>query len=74
MARQSAMEIELIEAGHEPYAGENIADAGDWPVEETCLITNVGLAKATELGAKYGQSAIVHGVADGIPRLRWIEK
>ena len=74
MERQSAMEIELIEAGHEPYAGENVADAGDWPLEETCLIANIGLAEATATGAKYGQDAIVHGAADGVPHLVWIKE
>lgn len=72
MAQQSAMELELIEAGYEPYAGENVADAGDWPVEETCMIAGIGLAEATAAGAKYGQNAIVHGAADGVPHLVWI--
>ncbi len=74
MARQSQMEIELLEAGHEPYAGENEADSGDWPAEETCFIANISLPAAREIGAKYGQNAIVHGLADGIPRLVWIEQ
>ncbi len=74
MERQSAMEIGLIMAGYEPYTGENIADAGDWPVEESCLITNIGLAEATATGAKFGQNAIVHGVVDAVPRLIWIEE
>ena len=74
MARQSQMEIELLEAGYEPYAGENEADQSDWPVEETCFIADIDLPLAREIGAKYGQNAFVHGVADGVPRLIWIEK
>ena len=74
MVRQSQMEIELLEAGHEPYTGENEADSGDWPAEETCFVANISLPSAREIGAKYGQNAIVHGLADGIPRLVWIEQ
>ena len=74
MARQSQMEIELLEAGYEPYAGENEADTGDWPAEETCFIADIELAEAKTIAANYGQNAIVHGAADGVPRLIWIEK
>ena len=73
MARQSQMELELLEEGFEPYAGENEADNGDWPIEETCCVINIGLAEAIALGAKYGQNAVVHGTMDGVPRLLWIE-
>ena len=72
MTRQSQMEVELLESGYEPYAGENEADS-DWPVEETCFITDIGMPAAREIAAKYGQNAIVHGLADGIPRLVWID-
>ena len=74
MARQSQMETELLEKGFEPYAGENEADAGDWPAEETCFITDIGLPAACEIAAKYAQNAIVHGGADGVPHLVWIEE
>lgn len=72
MARQSQMELELLERGFEPYAGENEADSGDWPIEETCCVIDIGLAEASALGAKYGQNATVHGTMDGVPRLIWI--
>ena len=74
MSRQSLMEIELLEKGFEPYAGENEADTEDWPAEETCFVTDIGLPVAREIGAKYGQNAIVYGLADGGPRLVWIEE
>jgi hypothetical protein len=74
MARQSQMEIELLEAGYEPYAGENEADTGDWPAEETCFIADMELAEAKVIAANYAQNAIVHGLADGVPRLVWIEE
>ena len=74
MARQSQMEVQLLEAGYEPYAGENEADTGDWPAEETCFIADIELAEAKAIAAKYAQNAIVHGAADGVPRLIWIEE
>jgi hypothetical protein len=74
MERQSAMEVFLLENNYEPYAGENVADDASWPAEEICFVTDLGLADAKALGAKFGQNAIVHGVADGIPRLVWIEE
>ena len=71
--RQSALECELLEAYYEPYAGENVADAGDWPNEETCFIPGIALEEALALAEDYGQNAIVWGGTDGIPRLVWIE-
>lgn len=73
VARQSQMELELLAQGFETYAGENEADSGDWPLEETCCVINIGLAEACALGAKYGQNALLHGTMDGVPRLIWIE-
>lgn len=71
--RQSALECELLEGNYEPYAGENVPDAADWPSEETCFIPDIALEDAFALAEDYGQNAIVWGGADGIPRLAWIE-
>ena len=71
-ARQAELECELLEAGFEPYVGENVADAGDWPSEETCFVPGMPKLLALELAARYGQAAIVCGGADGIPRLVWV--
>lgn len=74
MARQSAMEVFLLENNYEPYVGENVADTEAWPAEESCFVADMGLLDAIALGAKFGQNAIVCGSADGIPRLVWIEE
>jgi len=74
MERQSEMELELLENGYEPFSGENVADADDWPDEETCFVLDIELSEVCALAAKYGQSAAVHGTADGVPHLVWIEK
>ena len=72
--RQAALECELIEGNYEPYAGENIADAGDWPAEESCFIADIALADACALAGNFGQNALVYGAADGVPKLVWIEE
>jgi hypothetical protein len=70
--RQAQLECELLEAGFEPYAGENIADDGEWIDEESCFIADIGLDDALALAEKYGQNAIVCGTGDGVPELVWI--
>ena len=72
-ARQSQLECDLLAAGFEPYAGENVAADGGWPDEETCFVPGIALAEAVALAAKYGQSAIIHGGNDGLPGILWLE-
>jgi len=72
-AQQSALECDLLEGNYEPYAGENVADSGDWPVEESCFVPDIALEDALALAEDYGQNAIVWGGTDGIPRLAWTE-
>lgn len=69
---QSRLECDLLEAGFEPYAGENEAAEGDWMPEETCFVPGISEAEAVDLAKKYGQNAIVFGASDGIPRLVWV--
>lgn len=71
--RQARLECRLLEAGYEPFAGENLADDGAWPVEDACFVAGIDAARAVELAAAFGQKAIVCGAADGIPRLLWVE-
>jgi hypothetical protein len=71
-AQQARLECDLLEAGFEPYVGENIADREDWPVEETCFVPGLPEAMALELARRYGQNALVCGGADGVPRLLWV--
>ena len=72
--RQAALEIALLELGYEPYTGENVADAGDWPVEESCFVVGMGSDEAKELARKFGQNAVVCGGQDGAPRLIWVDE
>jgi hypothetical protein len=72
LERQSRLEVELLEGGYEPFAGENVPDDPAAPREESCFIADIPLVDALALAAQYGQNAIVHGGADGIPRLAWI--
>ena len=71
-ARQASLECDLLEAGFEPFVGENVADGGDWPVEETCFVPGMPDAMALELAQRYGQNALVCGGGDGVPKLVWV--
>ncbi len=68
---QAQLECELLEAGFEPYAAENIADGDDWADEESCFVADIGLDEALALAMKHGQLAIVCGGEDGVPELAW---
>ncbi|MCL2523391.1 MAG: DUF3293 domain-containing protein [Betaproteobacteria bacterium] len=70
--RQAQLECKLLATDYEPFAGENIADDGVWPVEESCFVPNLKPATARALAADFGQSAIVCGESDGVPRLVWV--
>lgn len=70
--QQSALECDLLEGNYEPYTAEHVAANGDWPVEESCFIPDITLEDALALADDYGQSAIVWGQEDGIPRLAWV--
>jgi hypothetical protein len=71
--RQAQLECTLLEEDFEPYAGENVADAADWPREESCFVPGISLAEAIALAQQFGQNAILFGGADGVPRLVWME-
>jgi hypothetical protein len=73
LERQAALEVALLEEGFEPFAGENVADGGAWPAEDTCFVPAIELAEAMALASRFGQNAIVFGEADGLPHLVWIE-
>jgi Protein of unknown function (DUF3293) len=70
--RQAQLECDLLEAGYEPFVGENVADLGDWPGEESCFVAGITLDEALALAAKYGQNALICGIADGLPQLVWV--
>lgn len=70
--RQAQLECDLLEAGYEPYVGENVADDDVWADEESCFVPDISVAEALALGEKYGQNAILCGSDDGVPELVWI--
>jgi len=72
-ARQSRLMVELLERGYEPYVGENLADAGDWPAEENCLVAGLSVTDCLALAQRFGQNAVVCGGSDGVPQLIWVE-
>lgn len=72
--RQAQLECDLIEGNYEPYAGQNVPDAGDWPVEESCFVPDLAPEDACALAHEYGQNAVVCGGLDGVPHLVWIEE
>lgn len=72
--RQAQLEMALLQAEFTTYAAENVADAADWPVEEACFVPGISLEEAVTLAQQFGQLALVHGDAAGIPQLFWIEK
>ena len=73
VARQSQLEVRLLELGYEPFAGENLADAGDWPAEDTCFVGGMAAGEALAMAAGFGQAAIVVGGGDGTPKLMWTD-
>lgn len=73
VARQSDLEVRLLELGFEPFAGENLADAEDWPAEDSCFVGDMSPENALAVAAEFGQAAIVGGGADGVPKLLWTE-
>jgi hypothetical protein len=71
--RQAQLECDLLEGNYEPYAAQNLPDAADGPVEESCFVPDLAAEDACALAEDYGQNAVISGGADGVPHLLWIE-
>lgn len=71
--RQAQLECDLLEGNYEPYAAQNLPDADDGPVEESCFVPDLAREDACALAEDYGQNAVISGGADGVPHLVWIE-
>lgn len=71
--RQAQLECDLLEGNYEPYAAQNLPDADDGPVEESCFVPDLACEDACALSEDYGQNAVISGGADGVPHLVWIE-
>lgn len=46
--------------------------AGVWPPERSVLVFALPLATALDIARHFGQNAILHAVADAVPRLVWV--
>lgn len=71
--RQAQLECDLLEGNYEPYAGQNLPDAADAPVEDSCFVPDLAPEDACALAEDYGQNAVIVGGADGVPQLLWVE-
>lgn len=71
--RQAQLECDLLEGNYEPYAAQNLPDAADGPVEESCFVADLAPEDACALAEDYGQNAVISGGGDGVPHLLWIE-
>ncbi len=55
-----------------PYLdGVGVGDDTDWPPEQSVLTFGLNREQAKELGALFGQNAVVYGVYNGCPELLW---
>lgn len=49
--------------------GRGTDPSGAWPGEASVLVLGMSEAEARELGTRFGQNALLHAGADGVPRL-----
>ncbi|HNN07371.1 MAG TPA: DUF3293 domain-containing protein [Azospira sp.] len=68
---QARLQQWLKAHGYRWLAGENMAEACDWPPEASCVVLGLPVAAARQCGAIFGQNAVVAGDGDAIPRLQW---
>lgn len=72
--RQSELECALLEQGYLTFAGENRADEGGWPDEESCLVVDISMKNSMALAGRFRQNALVFGKKDGIAHLLWVNE
>ena len=68
---QARLQQWLKAHGYRWLAGENTAEACDWPPEASCVVLGLTVAAARQCGVIFGQNAVVTGDGDAIPRLQW---
>jgi hypothetical protein len=64
-----ALEAALDALGHPRLAGRAEDPAGIWPGEPSFLVFGVRERDARGLAERFGQNALLHAGADGVPRL-----
>lgn len=72
-AAQARLEELLSGNGFRWLPGENLAEAGDWPAEPTCLVFGMAVSAAQNCGRCFGQCAMIAGLVDGAPQLVWCD-
>ena len=70
--RNDALKRSLSKAGWQYLEAVGIPDRRDWRAEHSVLILGIGRDEAMSLGRRWGQNAIVFGVAGTPPELVWI--
>lgn len=67
--RQRRLQTEVGEKGLEFFEGEGVPDDASWLPERSLLILGIDESEAIDLGARWGQLAIVAGILGRPPRL-----
>jgi hypothetical protein len=70
--RQQDLQAQIKALGWRFLSGVNLADAGDWPPEASCVLLAVNEAQTCTLGRAFCQTAVVCGDSGSAPRLVFI--
>src|SRR5688500_2211608 len=63
----------LAGGGYVTFPGHGSGDDASWAAEPSFLVLGIARDDALELAKRFQQNAILHGSADGIPRLLWCQ-
>ena len=69
LARHDALRADLAQIGCAVHEGAGGHPDNGWPEEQSCLGFGLSFEQACELGAKWGQDAIVGCERDAVPVL-----
>ena len=67
--RQKILAVELTQRGLTFIEGVGQHPSNDWAGEASFLVLGVSVEEAKELGARFGQNAIVWAGSDAVPKL-----
>jgi hypothetical protein len=70
--RQTELEGEVTAAGYALYPGEGTGRDSSWPAEPSVLVLGIPRQAAVAVARKYGQNAIVCGIAGQAAELVWV--
>jgi hypothetical protein len=69
--RHARLRAAVARMGLPNFPGRSVADARDWPPEESLLVLGIAAAAATALAESFGQRAVVVGSRGSQARLVW---